>query len=564
METSYGPQLPISKQIHELKYRQRGESFYDAAVRIASALSDSEEHRLALKQAILNQRLLFAGRVQSSVGAARRVASHNCFVMHTIPDSMVGIFDILAKSARTMQMGGGIGMDFSTLRPKNWMISSLDTFSSGPISFMDVWDAMCKTIMSAGHRRGAMMGVLRVDHPDIRDFIYAKHDGTRFNNFNISVGITDEFMQAVVAGKSFDLKFRDTVCKTVDARNLWDEIMRSTWDYADPGVLFLDNINNMNNLWYCENIAATNPCGEQPLPPNGACLLGSLNLVKYLVETDGSYQFDMNLFRDDIKIFVRALDNVIDIAHYPLPEQEIEAGNKRRMGIGITGLANALEAMGHPYGSLSFLHYMEDIMRTLRDTSYETSISISEEKGSFPLLNTEKYLEGKFISTLPGHIREGIWNHGIRNSHLLSVAPTGTISLTADNVSSGIEPVWAYGIDRVVNNGIKQTVETIPDYGYSVLNTEGKLAADVRLAEHLAVVATAQKYVDSSVSKTINVPETCDWKEFKNVYFEAWRNGLKGCTTFREGGKKEGIFKKSEEGGACFIDPLTGAKSCAE
>ena len=558
-EGKWGPKLPISQTVHETKYRQRGETFYQAGCRIASALADDDQHRKRILSGVLEQRILFAGRVQASVGAARRTTPYNCYVMGIIPDSMQGIMQSLSDSAETMRLGGGIGEDFSTLRPKNSLITSLDTYSSGPVSFMIMWDAMCQTIKSAGHRRGAMMAVMRVDHPDIRDFLYAKHTPGNLTNFNVSIGITDEFMVAVEKNLPFDLKFEGKVHKTIDARNLWDEIMRSTWDQAEPGVIFLDTINRMNNLWYCENITTTNPCGEQPLPPYGACLLASLNLVKYVTE-DG---FNWELYVEDMQTLVRALDNVIDNAVYPLPPQEVEATTKRRMGIGVTGLANALEMMGMPYGSLPFIKTQIQIHNVARDTAYATSVQLAREKGPFEAYSRRHYLEGAFIKTLPPTIRADISRYGIRNSHLLSIAPTGTISLTADNVSSGIEPVWRYYYDRTVHSGILQTVERITDYAYREAGVRGKTVEEVTLNEHLSVVKAAQDRVDSAVSKTINVGKDVDWETFKGVYYKAWKSGLKGCTTFRDSGKREGIYKEVE-GDACFIDPETGAKSCAE
>ena len=327
-EMNYGPTLPISEEIHAMKYRGKGESFKEAMTRVAEALKDNETHFNNFRTILYNQRFLPAGRVQSAMGAPRRVTPYNCFVSTTIEDSMDGIMDAAKRAAETMRLGGGIGYDFSTLRPKGTLIKSLESKSSGPISFMGIFDAVCKTIASAGHRRGAQMGVLRVDHPDIEEFIKAKRNHTELTGFNISVGVTDKFMTAVKEGTDFDLVFNDEVRKTVDARALWDMIMRSTWDWAEPGILFIDRINQKNNLHYCEKIAATNPCGEQPLPPNGACLLGSFNLTKYVLEHDDKYVFNMNQLRNDIPHVVRAMDNVIDRATYPLKEQEEEAKTK--------------------------------------------------------------------------------------------------------------------------------------------------------------------------------------------------------------------------------------------
>lgn len=303
----------------------------------------------------------------------------------TIPDSMEGIMLAAQEAAKTMQLGGGIGYDFSTLRPRGALIKGLESRSSGPMSFMGIFDAVCKTISSAGHRRGAQMGVMRVDHPDIAEFIRVKNNSDTLTQFNLSVGVTDKFMEAVKEGSTFDLVFDGRVYDTIDARALWDDILRSTWDWAEPGILFIDRINTKNNLWYCEEIAATNPCGEQPLPPNGACLLGSFNLVKY-VETcvQGSRSFNYEKLKHDIPAVVRAMDNVVDRAIYPLPAQESEAKSKRRMGLGVTGVANAIEALGHEYGSERFLDILEGIMTVIRDTCYRSSVSLAIEKGPFP------------------------------------------------------------------------------------------------------------------------------------------------------------------------------------
>jgi ribonucleoside-diphosphate reductase alpha chain len=360
----------VSEFIYREKYLQPGETFEEGMTRIAGALQDNEEHFRMFRDILLDQRFLPAGRIQVAVGATRSTTPYNCFVSGTIDDSMDGICSRLTESLQTMRLGGGIGYDFSTLRPSGERIRSLDSHSCGPVGddnrtrgFMDLFDAGCSVISSAGHRRGAQMAVLRVDHPDIRHFIHCKRTQGRLTNFNISVGITDEFMAAVAEDGEFNLRFDGRTYETIRARNLWDEIMRNTWDYAEPGVLFLDTINKKNNLRYCEDIVATNPCGEQPLPPFGACLLGSFNLTKYIhqrwvvdpVTDEGlgpeypdGFAFNWEQFKHDIPHVVRSMDNVIDRAIYPLPEQEIEAKSKRRMGLGITGLANTGEILGYP------------------------------------------------------------------------------------------------------------------------------------------------------------------------------------------------------------------------
>ena len=579
IRNEYGPTLNISEEIHAMKYRSEGETFREAMTRVAEALKDNESHFDNFRHILSNQRFLPAGRVQSAMGAPRKVTPYNCFVSGTIEDSMSGIMDAAKNAARTMQLGGGIGYDFSTLRPHGALITSLESRSSGPLSFMGIFDSVCKTIASAGHRRGAQMGVLRVDHPDIEKFIRAKNNSTDLTQFNISVGVTDDFMEAVKSDSDFDLVFEDRIYKTVSARALWDDILRSTWDWAEPGILFIDRINKKNNLWYCEKIAATNPCGEQPLPPYGACLLGSFNLTQYIVKHDGKYVFNMNMLKNDIPHVVRAMDNVVDRATYPLPEQEQEAKNKRRMGLGVTGVANAIEAIGFEYGSDGFIRQLETIMEVIRNGCYLTSVELAIEKGAFPLYNP-MYLDSDFAKTLPENIRDLISHHGIRNSHLLSVAPTGTISLSADNVSSGIEPVFSHYYDRTIQTFDGPKIERVDDYGYREFKVKGKTADELSVFDHVKVLNVASRYVDSACSKTCNVGDDVSWEDFKRVYMEAYDGGSSGCTTFRASGKRYGILNAStsedvaekeivedttdfiEEGGACYYDPSTGLRKC--
>jgi len=585
MKNDFGPALPISEEIHKMKYRSVGESFKEAMTRVANALKDDDDHFNTFRNILYNQRFLPAGRVQSAMGAPRTVTPYNCFVSPTIEDSMEGIMAAATNAARTMQLGGGIGYDFSTLRPRGALIKSLDSKSSGPISFMGIFDAVCQTIASAGHRRGAQMGVLRVDHPDIEEFIRAKNNSTTLTGFNISVGVTDAFMNAVKTGDFFDLTFEGQVYKTVDARALWDDILRSTWDWAEPGILFIDRINQKNNLWYCETIAATNPCGEQPLPPNGACLLGSFNLTKYIRQDPYTDEFSLDLkqLSADIPSVVRAMDNVVDRAVYPMPAQEKEAKDKRRMGLGVTGVANALETLGLKYGSEGFLSKLGEVMAIIRDQCYMASVALSAEKGSFPLYDNVKYLESNFVKTLPDHIQAAIGMHGIRNSHLLSVAPTGTISLSADNVSSGIEPVFSHYYDRTIQTFDGPRIERVEDYAYRVYGIEGEKADDLSVFDHVAVLNLASHYVDSACSKTCNVGADVTWEQFKDVYMQAYDGGASGCTTFRASGKRYGILNAStsedtaepqaeedtgtdiggaEGAEACYYDPQTGQRTC--
>jgi ribonucleoside-diphosphate reductase alpha chain len=463
-----------------------------------------------------------------------------------------------------MRRGGGIGYDFSRLRPRGELIKSLDSKASGAVSFMGIFDAVCQTIASSGHRRGAQMGVLRVDHPDIEQFITAKHDSTTLTGFNISVGITDEFMNYLDAGKPFPLRFEGKVYKEVDPVALWDMIMRSTYDWAEPGVVFLDRMNEMNNLWYCETLEATNPCAEQPLPPYGACLLGSFNLTKYVDDRS----FDWDQYKADIHTVVRAMDNVVDRTIYPLPEQKSEAENKRRMGLGVTGMANAGELLGYPYATPTFMEWAEKALKMLRDECYTASALLAQEKGAFPLYDKDKYTQGRFFKTLPKKVRELIEEHGLRNSHLTSIAPTGTISLTADNVSSGIEPPYSLYYDRTIQQFDGHQIERVEDYAYNQ-GVSGRTANEISADEHVDVLCLASRYVDSAVSKTCNVGDDVTYDEFKQLYYKAWKGGCKGITTFRAAGKRFGILnevkpEKEEpaKAEACFIDPDTGQKSC--
>lgn len=879
-----GPTLPVSIETYEAKYCEDGENFEKAITRVAKALRDDTPHYRAFREITMDMRFMPAGRIQSAMGATREVTGYNCFVAPTLMDTLAdgdnSIMDVATKAAVTLRNGGGIGYNFSTLRPKGDPISKLGSRSSGPISFMEIFDAVCRTIASAGHRRGAQMGVMNVDHPDIEAFVEAKQNTTSLTGFNISVGITDTFMEALATGKPFWLQFGGKRYREIDTRELWDKIMRSTWDWAEPGVLFIDRMNEMNNLWYCEKIAATNPCvpgttpiltdrgyvqiasvvdrpihvwngkafkeviprvtgynqpmldvvlsdgseltcttahkfilkdgtrvpaetlrvgdalarcewpviegddtddtdaytqglfsgdgwfktanggayiglygskrqlleqipspisineyeifggyagtdlsavctlvylgnnrmrakdfvpsaehslsyrlkwlaglidadgcstmdgslqissknrafladtrlmlhslgvtgtlspmkdcwrlsisgsnswrlhetglrtfrvaglkrpqraaargltvvsvttapvcpvvycfteedehagvfngvytaqcGEQPLPPNGACLLGSFNLARYVTK---SKTLDVSQLIKDIPHVVRAMDNVVDRGSYPLPEQGYEGRAKRRMGIGVTGVANAIEALGEKfaYGSRDFVACFDSFMETLRDEVYFASAMLAKEKGSFALFDRDRYLAGKFVASLGSDAREAIKRHGIRNSHLLSIAPTGTISLCADNISSGIEPVFAHQYDRTIRTTDGNKVETVQDYGLRTFGVKGKPCSEVTIDEHLQVLLTAQKNVDSAVSKTCNIGDNVTFEQFKDVYVQAFEGGAKGCTTFRTSGKRMGILVEKkpeaepapvEDGAACRIDPVSGMKSC--
>lgn len=557
------------------KYLEGNEIHRDAMARIAGTLKDSDEHFQQILPILREQRFLPAGRIQASVGAARQTTAFNCYVSDTIEDSRLGIFKRLQEAAETMGLGGGDGFDFSTIRPRGALIKSQGSQASGPVSYMRVWDTMCATIASAGNRRGAMMAVMRVDHPDIEEFIDAKRTAGELTNFNISVAITHKFMEAYFTDGVFDLVFEGVVYKTIRARYLWDKIMRSTWSHAEPGVLFIDTINSKNNLWYCEVIAATNPCGEQPLPPNGACLLGSFNTTKYLIqyrtlfEEYPDYQFDYEQFARDIPPIVRMMDNVIDNTIYPLKEQELEAKSKRRMGLGITGLANTAEILGLPYGSPEMINFMKRVLRLLRDEAYKASIQLAKEKGVFPEFSYN-YTKGEFIQTLPKDIQNDIEKFGIRNSHLLSIAPTGTISLFAGNISSGIEPPFSLEYKRrtiMPDGSIKWW--TVMDYAYDHYGVKGRTSGDLSAQEHIDVLVEASRLVDSACSKTCNVGDNVTFEQFKNLYLDAYKGGASGCTTFRPASiETRGEVMKAlptvEEGGVCIVDPVTGERSCAD
>lgn len=563
-----GMSLPISEEIDAMKYRQTGEDFKTKCTRIANALKENDEHFHEFRDILLDLRFLPAGRVQNAMGSIRETTAYNCFVSGTIQDSMRNIMARATEAAETMRRGGGIGYDFSRLRPRGDTIKSLDSKASGAVSFMGIFDSICQTIASSGHRRGAQMGVMRIDHPDIMEFITAKNNSDKLTGFNVSIGVTDEFMECLLWDKPFDLKFEGRVYETIDPKSLWDTIMYSTWDWAEPGVLFIDTINRKNNLHYCETIEATNPCGEQPLPPYGACLLGSFNLVKYV---SPSMHFDFMQFAKDIHSTVPAMDNVIDRTIYPLNAQEQEAKNKRRMGLGVTGLANSGEMLGLKYGTAPFLHFTRQVLETLRNEAYSASAELAMVKGSFPLFNKSEYMKGEFIKDLPDWLQEKISEVGIRNSHLTSIAPTGTISLTADNVSSGIEPPFMLQYDRTIQTFDGAKVETVKDYAYSK-GVEGVTANNVTPEQHLEVLSVAQQFVDSAVSKTCNIGDDFTYEEFKNLYEEAWRLGCKGITTFRSAGRRFGILnatkpepQKTDDTGsaeACYFDPETGLRSC--
>ncbi len=559
---------PIAEQIWDMKYRLKEPdgspidlTVEDSWRRIARALAQVETDPTTWEDrfyaALEDFRFLPAGRITAGAGTGRTVTLFNCFVMGTVPDSMAGIFDMLKEAAVTMQQGGGIGYDFSTIRPRGAPVAGVAADASGPLSFMDVWDAMCRTIMSAGSRRGAMMATMRCDHPDIEDFITAKSDSARLRMFNLSVLVTDAFMEAVKADASWELKFGDRVYHTVPARDLWNKIMRATYDYAEPGVIFIDRINNANNLSYCETIAATNPCGEQPLPPYGACLLGSINMARLVKDPFGEgAELDEAALTELVATAVRMMDNVVDASRFPLPEQANEARNKRRIGLGVTGLADALLMTGLRYGSAEAAAQTERWLHMIARAAYLASVELAKEKGAFPLFEAEPYLQSGTMRGMDADVRDAIRTHGIRNALLTSIAPTGTISLYAGNVSSGIEPVFAYAYTRkVLQKDGTRTEEEVVDYavqmwrekfGDAPLPDYFVNAQTLAPLEHVRMQAAAQKWVDSSISKTINCPEDISFDAFKDVYMAAYEDGCKGCTTYRPNDVTGSVLSVSE------------------
>ncbi len=575
---------PVSWHVWDAKYRYRegnvvrDQTIEDTWRRVARALAaaepESERARWAERfyHALYGFKLLPGGRILAGAGTRHRVTLFNCFVMGIIEDSLDGIFDSLKEGALTMQQGGGVGYDFSTLRPAGTRARTTGTIASGPVSFMHIWDAMCATLLSTGARRGAMMATLRCDHPDIEAFVTAKHRPGVLTHFNLSVQVFDEFMEAVRRDDDWPLVFPAAaledegmgdgpivyrrwtgtdgpvpcrVLRVVKARALWEQILRATYDYAEPGVLFIDTINRMNNLAYREHITATNPCGEQPLPPYGACDLGSINLTRFVrAPFTSEADLDWEGIRETVAVAVRMLDNVIDVSGFPLPAQAEQARGTRRIGLGITGLADALIMLGLHYASEEARRLAARIMQTICHTAYRTSIALAREKGAFPFFERERYLESPFIQTLPEDIRKGIATYGIRNSHLLSIAPTGTISLLANNVSSGIEPVFAYRYTRYIL-GIdgERRAYTLTDYAlrlWQQLHGDSEILPEAFVDaqhldpyDHLKMQAALQPYVDGAISKTVNVPAVTPFEAFRQLYDWAYDHGLKGCTTYR-------------------------------
>ncbi len=568
---------PISEEVLIEKYSKGTEkTITDINQRVARALASVE---LPDQQKVwetkfleaLQAGFLPAGRIQSAAGTDLAATLINCFVQPVgdsiahMEDGHPGIYTALTEAAETMRRGGGVGYDFSRIRPRGAWVGSTQSSASGPVSYMRVFDRSCETVESAGARRGAQMGVLRCDHPDIEEFIHAKDKGD-LKNFNISVGVTDEFMKAVQADADFELVHRAEpgvaqkeagafhnkdagiwVHRKLKARTLWEQIMRSTYDHAEPGVLFLDQMNRDNNLSYCETIAATNPCAEQPLPPYGCCCLGSIDLTRFVLEPFSDVaRFDDAAFAAVARVAVRMLDNVLEATVWPLPQQQQEAASKRRVGLGFTGLGDALVMLNLRYDTAPARDMARSISTLMRDTAYSASADLAVERGAFPLFNADLYLSGQtFASRLPADLKDRIRKQGLRNSHLLSIAPTGTISLAfADNASNGIEPAfsWTYTRKKRMPDGSSKEY-AVEDHAWRLyrhlkgadapLTTAFVTALEMSAQAHEEMVAAVAPYIDTAISKTVNVPADYPYEDFQYLYTQAWKSGLKGLATYR-------------------------------
>lgn len=579
--------ISIADYIWQQKYRHDQDvaapdlSLDDTWWRVSTAVAEAEKDRIRWQDAFYEElsdlRFLPGGRIIAGAGTRKQVTLFNCFAAGEIEDDLGSILDSLKEAAVTMQQGGGIGCDFSHLRPSGSLASRSGVTASGPVSFMQVWDTLCATLLSTSARRGAMMATLRCDHPDIEQFIAAKQHGDALTNFNLSVLVTDQFMQAVADDSDWPLVFPAQSANGADVRaaatyrhisatGLWRQIAAAAHASAEPGVLFIDRINRDNNLHYCESISTTNPCGEIPLPPHGACDLGSLNLPRFVNDPfSPKSAINEDAIADTVRIAVRFLDDVIDVSAFPLPEQAAQATRTRRIGLGVTGLADALIMTGCRYDAEDGRTLAQRILQLIRDTAYETSIELAREKGCFPCLDKKRHLEGAFIRRLSKSIREGIREYGIRNSHLLAIAPTGTISLLAHNVSSGIEPVFALDASRTFHNGDNgpETID-VRDFAYNAWLAASDNGDDVPetfvTAEqippdaHLDMQGCLQPFVDGAISKTVNLPSNATVGDVLGLYARAYESGIKGCTIYRAGSLRGQVLKSRDEARCCNVE----------
>ncbi|MDH4107208.1 MAG: adenosylcobalamin-dependent ribonucleoside-diphosphate reductase [Gammaproteobacteria bacterium] len=562
----------LQHYIWQTKYRAGGEDGIEDTWRrvarcVAAVERDAPGWEARFGDELGNWRFLPGGRIIAGAGTARQVTLFNCFAAGRLDDSLDGILDALKEAALTMQQGGGIGCDFSTLRPAGSPALRSGVIASGPVSFMKVWDAMCATLLSTSSRRGAMMATLRCDHPDVGAFVDAKRAGGVLRNFNLSVLVTDTFMRAVEDDAEWTLAFPPgsaNAARKLPARELWQGIASAAHESAEPGVLFIDRINRDNNLWYCETISTTNPCGEIPLPPHGACDLGSLNLARFVRQPfTPAARIDEEAVASSVATAVRFLDDVIDASRFPLPAQADRARRTRRIGLGITGLADALIMCGLRYDSDAARATAASLLRKIRDLAYSVSVELARDKGAFPDFDRDRYLAGPFVQRLPDTLRDSIARNGIRNSHLLAIAPTGTISLLAGNVSSGIEPVFALEADREVigPSGVSQTL-TVRDYAYAAWldgnvgrpPQEFVTAEAMGAAAHLQMQAALQPFVDNAISKTVNLPGAASVADVRQLYERAWELGLKGCTVYRSGSLEGQVLKSRDEARCCPVD----------
>ena len=580
--------VPISEWIWKSKYRDVredskpvgdvSETWRRVSRAVARAEQDPDRWQATFNAILSDFLFLPGGRVLAGAGTGKRVTLFNCFVAGPLLDSIESILDSLTETGVTMQQGGGIGCDFSRLRPCGAAAVATGSVAAGPLPFMHIWDSLCETLLATATRRGAMMGTLRCDHPDIEAFIAAKRQQDVLRNFNLSVLITDDFMKAVSDDAEWRLVYpansncanqSDTACKfyrRLPARDLWQQIIQAAYDTAEPGLLFIDNINRNNNLYYCETISATNPCGEIPLPPYGACNLGSVNLTALVrAPFTADAEFDWAKLDDTVRVAVRFLDDVIDVSQFPLEEQACQARSTRRVGIGVTGLADMLAMLQWDYDSDDGRAFAQTVMELIRDTAYEASVNLAQERGVFPFFDKDRYLEATFIRRLPEQLQESIAKHGIRNSHLLAIAPAGTISLLAGNVSSGIEPIYALTATREVRGrDLKIRRLEVHDYAYQQWQAsagqkdilpESFVTSDMLSARaHLAMQACLQPFVDNAISKTVNLAADATLNDVDEVFSDAYASGLKGCTVFRPGARWGQVIRSRDDAHCCHVD----------